>query len=99
MNISLLRISSVSQKDNTSLENQEKMINDYCSIYSIELDEIIEAVDAVCPAIELVGSRFEGGLSNIGALRLISDMVGNIAFIAGDPTTEWTQLNTILVQG
>ena len=58
-----------------------------------QLDEIIEAVDAVCPAIELVGSRFEGGLSNIGALRLISDMVGNIAFIAGDPTTEWTQLD------
>ena len=44
MNIGLIRISSVSQKDNTSLENQKKMINDYCSIYSIELDEIIEEV-------------------------------------------------------
>jgi len=44
MNISLLRISSVSQKDNTSLENQKKMINDYCSIYSIEIDEVIEEI-------------------------------------------------------
>ena len=58
-----------------------------------QLSEIIEAVDAVYPAIELVGSRFQGGLSNIGALRLISDMVGNMAFIAGCPTTEWTQID------
>ncbi|MQF65014.1 hypothetical protein FIM04_02710 [SAR202 cluster bacterium AC-409-J13_OGT_754m] len=60
---------------------------------SYHLDEIIDAVDAVCPALELVGSRFAGGLSHVGALRLISDMVGNIAFVAGTPTTEWTHLN------
>ena len=44
MNIGLIRVSSIGQKDNTSLENQKKMINEYCSIYSIELDEIIEEV-------------------------------------------------------
>ena len=44
MNIGLVRVSSVSQKDNTSLSNQKKMINEYCSIYSIELDEIIEEI-------------------------------------------------------
>jgi site-specific DNA recombinase len=44
MNIGLIRVSSIGQKDNTSLENQKKMINEYCSIYSIELDDIIEEV-------------------------------------------------------
>ena len=44
MNIGLIRVSSIGQKDNTSLSNQKKMINDYCSVYSIELDEIIEEV-------------------------------------------------------
>ena len=44
MNIGLVRVSSIGQKDNTSLENQKKMINDYCSVYSIELDEVIEEV-------------------------------------------------------
>jgi len=44
MNIGLIRISGMSQKDNTSLSNQKKMINEYCSIYSIELDEIIEEI-------------------------------------------------------
>jgi DNA invertase Pin-like site-specific DNA recombinase len=44
MNIGLIRVSSIGQKDNTSLSNQKKMINEYCSIYSIELDEIIEEI-------------------------------------------------------
>ena len=41
MNIGLCRISSVSQKDNTSLSNQKKMIRDYCKMYGIELFNII----------------------------------------------------------
>ena len=41
MNIGLCRISSVSQKDNTSLSNQKKMIEDYCKMYGIELSNII----------------------------------------------------------
>ena len=41
MNIGLCRISSVSQKDNTSLSNQKKMIKDYCKMYGIELSNII----------------------------------------------------------
>ena len=44
MNIGLCRVSSVGQKDNTSLSNQKKMIKDYCSVYSIQLDKIIEEV-------------------------------------------------------
>ena len=41
MNIGLCRISSVSQKDNTSLSNQKKMIEDYCKMYGIEFSNII----------------------------------------------------------
>ena len=41
MNIGLCRISSVSQKDNTSLSNQKKMIRDYCKMYGIVLSNII----------------------------------------------------------
>ena len=41
MNIGLCRISSVNQKDNTSLSNQKKMIEDYCKMYGIELSNII----------------------------------------------------------
>jgi len=44
MNIGLMRVSSLGQKDNTSLFNQKKMIEDYCSIYDIKLDEMIEEV-------------------------------------------------------
>jgi site-specific DNA recombinase len=42
MNIGLCRISSVSQKDNSSIPHQKKMIGDYCKVYDIELNEIIE---------------------------------------------------------
>ena len=44
MNIGITRVSSVGQKDNTSLSNQMKMIKDYCSVYSIQLDELIEEI-------------------------------------------------------
>ena len=42
MNIGLCRVSSVSQKDNSSIPHQKKMIGDYCKVYDIELNEIIE---------------------------------------------------------
>ena len=44
MNVGLMRVSSLGQKDNNSLFNQRKMIEDYCSIYDIKLDEMIEEV-------------------------------------------------------
>ena len=44
MNIGITRVSSVGQKDNTSLSNQMRMIKDYCSVYSIQLDELIEEI-------------------------------------------------------
>ena len=42
MNIGVCRVSSVSQKDNSSIPHQKKMIGDYCKMYGIELNEIIE---------------------------------------------------------
>ncbi|NQT97021.1 MAG: recombinase family protein [Candidatus Marinimicrobia bacterium] len=44
MNIGLIRVSSIAQKDNTSIANQERMIREYCSVYNIEIHEIIEEV-------------------------------------------------------
>ena len=41
MNIGLCRVSSISQKDNTSLSNQKKMIKDYCKMYGIKLSNVI----------------------------------------------------------
>ena len=44
MNIGITRVSSIGQKDNTSLSNQKRMITEYCSVYDIQLDDIIEEV-------------------------------------------------------
>ena len=41
MNIGLCRVSSISQKDNTSLSNQKRMIKDYCKMYGIKLSNVI----------------------------------------------------------
>ena len=37
----LVRVSTLSQKDNTSLEFQTKRIKDYCSVYDLTLKGII----------------------------------------------------------
>ena len=52
-------------------------------------DEVIDAVDALLPAIEIVGGRFEGGFNRIGPIRLIADMVAHTAFVSGQETTNW----------
>ena len=44
MNIGLTRISGMSQKDNSSISHQKKMIGDYCKMYNLELNEIITEV-------------------------------------------------------
>ena len=62
MNIGLCRISSISQKDNTSLSNQERMIKDYCKMYGIELTNIISEV-------------FSGTTSNRNGLNELRDLV------------------------
>ena len=64
MNIGLCRISSVSQKDNTSLSNQKKMIKDYCKTYGIELSNI----NSEC---------YSGTTSNGSGLNELRELVQN----------------------
>ena len=64
MKIGLCRISSVSQKDNTSLSNQKKMIRDYCKMYGIELSNIISEC-------------YSGTTSNRNGLKELKELVEN----------------------
>ncbi|MDP6787872.1 MAG: hypothetical protein QGI13_12160 [Rhodospirillales bacterium] len=52
-------------------------------------DEVLSAVAAVIPAIEVVGCRFEGGFDNLGAVRLVADMVANAAWVKGGENADW----------
>jgi len=42
----LVRVSSIGQKDNTSLEFQSKRIRDYCKVYDFHLSEIITETES-----------------------------------------------------
>jgi 2-keto-4-pentenoate hydratase len=50
--------------------------------------EVAAAVAALAPAIEVVGSRFAGGLAGKGRYRITADGGANIAFAAGRWTTD-----------
>ena len=52
-------------------------------------DEVLDAVATVIPAIEIVGCRFEGGFNDLGAIRLVADMVANIGWLEGRERTDW----------
>lgn len=56
------------------------------------LDEVLEAVESVMPAIEVVGCRFEGGFDGLGALRLVADATAHTAFVSGDESTGWRSM-------
>ena len=47
------------------------------------IDEIADAVAAVAGAIEVVGTRFAGGLAGKGRLLVTADCGANIAFVSG----------------
>ena len=51
--------------------------------------EVLDAVEALVPAIEVVGCRFAGGFGELGGVRLVADMSGNSAFVAGPRTADW----------
>ena len=51
--------------------------------------KVLGAVAAVFPAIEVVGCRFEGGFDNLGAVRLVADMVANTAWVKGRERADW----------
>ena len=55
--------------------------------------EVLAAVGAVLPAIEVVGCRFEGGFAGLGAARLIADMVANSAWVRGTERADWRRFD------
>ena len=57
------------------------------------LEEVLEAVDSVLPAIEVVGCRFEGGFDGLGALRLVADATAHTAFVSGRPSIGWRNMD------
>jgi len=56
-------------------------------------DEVADAVDAIAGAIEVVGSRFSGGLAGKGRLLTTADFGANIALVVGSWTTDWRNLD------
>ena len=57
------------------------------------LDEVLDAVETLMPAIEVVGCRFDGGFDGLGAIRLVADMTAHTAFVSGRGTAEWRELD------
>jgi len=56
-------------------------------------DEVLAAVATVCPAIEIVGCRFAGGFDDLGAIRLVADMVANTAWVRGPEHPDWAGMD------
>jgi 2-keto-4-pentenoate hydratase len=55
--------------------------------------EVLAAVGAVLPAIEVVGCRFDGGFGDLGAVRLIADMTANTAWVKGPEREDWRDMD------
>jgi len=55
--------------------------------------EVSDAVDAVAGAIEVVGTRFAGGLAGKGRFLVTADCGANIALVVGKWTTDWRSLD------
>lgn len=56
-------------------------------------DEVSAAVEAVAGAVEVVGTRIEGGLAGKGRFLVTADGGANIALITGAWTTNWRELD------
>jgi 2-keto-4-pentenoate hydratase len=56
-------------------------------------DEVAAAVAAVAGAIEVVGSRFAGGLAGKGRLLVTADCGANIALVTGPWRDDWRALD------
>lgn len=51
--------------------------------------EVLDAIDAVAPGLEIVGSRRVGGLFGQGRMLVNADFGANIAFAHGDWVSDW----------
>ena len=56
-------------------------------------DEVADAVAAVAGAIEVVGTRFAGGLEGKGRLLVTADCGANVAFVSGPWRANWRSLD------
>lgn len=56
-------------------------------------DDVADAVDAVAGAVEVVGSRLDGGLSGQGRERVSADGGANIALVHGAWCSPWRHLD------
>lgn len=54
-----------------------------------EVDEVLDAIGAVAPALEIVGARRVGGLFGQGRLLVNADFGANIAFAHGAWVEDW----------
>ena len=52
-------------------------------------EEVLAAVMGVAGGIEVVGSRFEGGLAGLGRQGVTADFGANIAFVEGEMRPDW----------
>ena len=51
--------------------------------------EVEAAIDAVAPALEIVGCRFAGGIAAAGRFRVTADGGANVALVTGAPVADW----------
>lgn len=58
-----------------------------------EMDDVVNAIDAVAGAIEIVGSRIVDGMSNAGSLMLTADCGSNIGLVTGQWHSDWLALD------
>ncbi len=54
-----------------------------------ERAEVLAAVMGIAGGIEVVGSRFEGGLAGLGREGVTADFGANIAFVEGEVRPDW----------
>jgi 2-keto-4-pentenoate hydratase len=57
------------------------------------MSEVAAAVEAVAGAVEVVGTRFAGGLAGKGRLLVTADCGANIAFVSGAWHRDWRSLD------
>lgn len=56
-------------------------------------DEVADAIDAVAGAVEVVGTRIDGGLVGKGRFIVTADSGANIELVVGPWTTDWRSLD------
>lgn len=67
-------------------------------------EDVAAAIGALCPAVELLASRFQNP-SDMPALARLADLQGNACIVTGDDLTEWkgfdweTPQMTLLIDG